>query len=87
MTAGQSNGAGATAQTLPAVTVHVDHANSDGSFTQVVTARVGSYTITATGDKSGRSYGAIVDLSNPTVNLFVNRPTMCQAVGLPVAAN
>jgi hypothetical protein len=87
LTAGQSNGASSGAQALPAVTVHVDHANSDGSFTQVVTARVGSYTITATGDKSGKSYSAIVDLSVATVNLFVNRPTLCQAVGLPVAGN
>ena len=65
--------------------VHVDAANADGSFTKVLTALVGSYTVTATGDKSGKSYSTTVDLKTATVNLFVNRPTVCQAVGLPVA--
>jgi hypothetical protein len=71
-------------QPLPPVTVHVDHANSDGSFTQVVTARVGTYTISAKGDETGKTYVQAVNLTIPTVNLFVNRPTTCKPVGLPV---
>ena len=81
VTPGTTNAAG---KPLPGVTVHVDQANSDGSFTQVVTARVGTYTITATGDKTGNAYSQIVDVTVPTVNVFVNRPTTCQPVGLPV---
>ena len=73
-------------QPLPPVTVHVDHANSDGSFTQVVTARVGTYTITAKGDQTGNTYAQAANLSSPTVNLFVNRPTTCKPVGLPVGS-
>jgi hypothetical protein len=73
-------------QPLPPVTLHVDHANSDGSFTQVVTARVGTYTIAAKGDQTGNTYAQAANLSSPTVNLFVNRPTTCKPVGLPVGS-
>jgi hypothetical protein len=75
---------GQTGRTLPNVSVRVAHTNADGSFEQVITARAGTYTITATG-ASGKTYSKIVNLSSPTINVYLNRPTTCQTAGLPVA--
>jgi len=74
----------ATPSSLPVVTSHVDQANADGSFTQVIAARLGTYTVTATGDKSGKSFSWVVDLTVASVNSFLNRTTTCQPVGLPI---
>ena len=71
---------------LPGVVSHVDQANSDGSFTQVITARIGTYTVTATGDRSGKTFSWVVDLTIASVNSFLNRTTSCQPVGLPVGS-
>jgi hypothetical protein len=87
LTDGQSpatKGSNSTGSALPAVTSHLDQTNSDGSFTQVLTARIGTYTVTAVGEKSGKSFSWIVDLAVPTVNTFLNRTTTCQEVGLPL---
>jgi hypothetical protein len=85
LTDGLSPAVGTTPQrSLPPVTVHVDHAYSDGSFNAVVTARLGTYTITVTGDTSLSSTSKVIDLTIPTVDLNVSRTSSCRAVGLPV---
>jgi hypothetical protein len=52
---------------LPTVVSHVDAADSDGSFDQMITARVGTYTVSLKGDISGRTLDGTQD---PTVNLL-----------------
>jgi hypothetical protein len=65
-------------------TINVPSTNPDGSFQQVITVvPVGTYTVTATGTTSGRSFSSTVDLTLPTLKQTQNRST-CTAVGLPV---
>jgi hypothetical protein len=66
---------------LPPVTTHAQ-TYRDGSFSAVVTARVGSYTLTVTGDKSNLLATEMVDLSVPS--RLLTRSSSCTAtVGLP----
>jgi hypothetical protein len=82
---GQAPAVGITpGRLLPSVVVHVANANADGSFNAFITARLGTYTITATGDRSGASISKIVDLTIPTADLILNRASTCRPVGLPV---
>ncbi len=53
---------------LPIVVNHVDAADPDGSFDQLMTARIGAYTVTLKGETSGK----MLDLTqDPTVNLAI----------------
>jgi len=55
---------------LPTVVTHVDAADADGSFDQIITARIGAYTVSIHGDVSGKTLDAsqdpILDLSQPS---------------------
>jgi hypothetical protein len=56
---------------LPEVVSRVDAADPDGSFDQMVSARVATYTVSLKGELSGRT----LDVSNdPTLNLAVSTP-------------
>ncbi|HLZ29305.1 MAG TPA: hypothetical protein VKV73_18470 [Chloroflexota bacterium] len=70
---------------LPPVTSHVASTNKDGSWDQVILARVGLYEMIATGDTSGRTFDGTVDLSVPTVPITKGAAS-CRSVGLPVGA-
>jgi hypothetical protein len=76
-----------TGAALPSVTSHVAETNPDGSWDQVMTARVGTYEMTATGDISGRTFDGIVDLTTPTVGGLSSAVTTCRDVGLPLASD
>ena len=53
---------------LPTVVTHVDAADADGSFDQMITARIASYTVSVHGDTSGKVLDPTQD---PTLNLAV----------------
>jgi hypothetical protein len=76
---------GQAGRALPPVTARVDHTSADGSFSTVIAARVGTYTVTATGTRSGKTYSKLLNLAVPTINLYLNRTTSCTTAGLPVA--
>ncbi len=73
-----------TGPLLPSVTGHAASTNPDGSWDQVLTARVGTFEILASGDTSGKKYDGILDLSAPTVAVSATGSSTCQNVGLPV---
>jgi len=75
-----------TGTPLPPVTSHVAAANPDGSWDQVLTARVGTFELLATGDTSGKKFDGIVDLTTPTVAVTSGATTTCKDVGLPVGS-
>jgi hypothetical protein len=75
-----ANNAQATA--APAMVLRVDSVDADGSFDQLVTARIGSYTLTLKGETSGRVLEAnqdpVVTLSTPTTDFAAaSRATYC----------
>jgi hypothetical protein len=76
-----------TSPSLPAVTAHVAATNPDGTWDQVLTARVGTYEMVALGDNSGKTFNGIVDLTMPTVAPAATGTTACHDVGLPVGAD
>jgi hypothetical protein len=76
---------GQAGRALPPVNAKVDHTSADGSFSAVIAARVGSYTVTASGANSGKTFSKFVNLASPTSNLYLNRTTTCQTAGLSVA--
>ncbi len=89
-----SGGQGPSTGTAPGgllqpVTISIDKAYPDGSFDQVVNARIGTYTLTATNkDKSGRTYShsTVVNLAIPSDPLaLVNASATCRPVGLPIS--
>src|SRR5579864_959845 len=55
---------------LPTIVTNVDAASADGSFDQMITARIGAYTVSIHGDVSGKTLDAsqdpILDLSQPS---------------------
>jgi len=53
---------------LPTVVTHVDAADADGSFDQMITARIASYTVSVHGDTSGK---VLDQTQDPTLNLAV----------------
>jgi hypothetical protein len=53
---------------LPTVVSRVDAADADGSFDQMMTARIGIYTVTLRGETSGKTLDATQD---PMLNLNV----------------
>jgi hypothetical protein len=56
------------ASPYPVVVSHVDATDPDGSFDQMVAARVAGYTVTLTGDISHKT----VDITqDPTINLAI----------------
>ena len=73
-----------TGTPLPPVTGHVAATNPDGSWDQVLTARVGTFEMLATGDTSGKKFDGILDLTSPTVAVTSSATTTCRDVGLPV---
>jgi hypothetical protein len=75
-----------TGTALPPVTSHVAAANPDGSWDQVLTARVGTFEMVATGDVSGKKFDGILDLTSPTVAVTSSSSTTCRDVGLPVGS-
>lgn len=74
-----------TGTLLPPVTGHVASTNPDGSWDQVLTARVGTFEMVATGDISGKKFDGIVDLTMPTVAVTASGSSACQNVGLPTS--
>ena len=85
---GTASGA-ATAGTLPPVVSHVT-ANRDGSFDAIVTARVGTYQLVASGDQSQQMFIDRVDLTIPS-GIYVDTlagasqsGSGCRPVGLPI---
>jgi hypothetical protein len=75
----------ATGTALPSVTSKVTAANLDGSFDQILSARVGTFEIVATGDRSGKIYDGIIDLTVPSLNYTGGQTsTSCRDVGLPL---
>jgi hypothetical protein len=72
---------------LPSLTTHIPAANPDGSWDQVLTARVGTYVMLVTGDRSGKTAGGGLDLTTPSVAANVNvGGATCKDVGVPVGA-
>ena len=70
---------------LPTVTTHVDSTLKDGSFDAVVSARVGVYQLTVSGDTTHKTYVAMLDLSQPSGIYVTDSGTGgCKPVGLPV---
>jgi len=74
-----------TGTLLPSVTSHVASTNPNGSWDQVLSARVGTFEMIATGDTSGKKYDGILDLTTPTVAVTATGASTCQNVGLPVS--
>jgi hypothetical protein len=72
-----------TGPSLPSVTSHVTATNPDGSWDQVLTARVGTFEMIATGDTSGKKFDGILDLTVPTVATTASGTATCHDVGLP----
>jgi hypothetical protein len=72
--------------TLPSVSANVT-AYRDGSWDQIMTARVGVFQITATGTISGNRYDGILDLTVASANYVaaLTRST-CKDVGVPIGA-
>ena len=57
-----------TSSVLPTVVSRVDAADPDGSFDQMMTARIGVYTVSLKGETSGK----VLDVTqDPTLNLSV----------------
>jgi hypothetical protein len=76
-----------TTSPLPPVVSHVT-ANRDGSFDAIVSARVGVYQITATGDTTQQTFMDKLDLTQPS-GIYVENTnggagSNCKPVGLPV---
>jgi len=57
-----------TTVALPIVVTHVDAAGADGSFDQIIAARIGVYTVSIHGDTSGKVLDPTQD---PMLNLAV----------------
>jgi LGFP repeat len=74
---------------LPAVTSHVVATNLDGSFDQILTARIGIYDLVATSDVSAKTaYAGTLNLNVPTVGSRASSTaTTCRDVGLPIQAS
>jgi LGFP repeat len=68
---------------LPTLVSRVDHADSDGSFDQLVTARVATYNVTLTGETSHKTLDAsqdpLLNLAQPTGDFTAaaSRATYC----------
>ncbi|MGI9147242.1 MAG: hypothetical protein ACR2IK_11920 [Chloroflexota bacterium] len=75
-----------TGPALPSVTAHVASTNRDGSWDQVLTARVGTFEMLVTGDTSGKTFDGILDLTTPTIAVAATGTANCKNVGLPVAS-
>jgi hypothetical protein len=70
---------------LPPVRSKVAAANANGSFDQILNARVGIFEMVATGDTSGRVYDGILDLTVPSLNYAASTSTStCRDIGLPL---
>ena len=71
--------------TLPSVSSKVT-AYRDGSFDQILTARVGVFEIIATGTLSGAKYDGILDLTVASPNYLAALTSgTCKDVGLPIS--
>ncbi len=73
-----------TGTSLPPVNGRAASTNPDGSWDLVLSARVGTFEIIATGDTTGKKYDGILDLSVPTVGVTATGTSACQNVGLPI---
>lgn len=76
-----------TGGALPNVVLHVPAAYRDGSFDAVMSARVGTYQISVTGDTSHDAYTDSLDLTTPSgIYVVGGRTGSCGSVGLPIGS-